>query len=42
MNSQADSLCKLVRRLEAVGVRYLVGGSVASGVWGEPRQTLAN
>jgi len=39
MNEISESLCRLVRILDALGVKYLVGGSVASGVWGEPRQT---
>jgi hypothetical protein len=26
-------------RLDSAGVPYLIGGSVASGIWGEPRQT---
>ena len=31
---------RVVAVFDALGVAYLVGGSVASSVFGEPRQTL--
>jgi hypothetical protein len=32
-------LSGVVRRLEALGLPYALGGSIASGVWGQPRYT---
>jgi hypothetical protein len=44
MNEEVAELLQAVARVvsafEALGVDYLVGGSVASSVYGEPRQTL--
>jgi hypothetical protein len=43
MNSESELLAALARVtavLDALGVNYLVGGSIASSVFGEPRQTL--
>jgi hypothetical protein len=34
------AVARVVRAFEALGVDYLVGGSVASSVFGEPRQTI--
>jgi hypothetical protein len=34
-----ETLLPLAEALEALGIRYLVGGSVASSLYGEPRQT---
>lgn len=34
------ALGRVVTALDALGVEYLVGGSIASSVFGEPRQTL--
>ncbi|SPE62843.1 conserved hypothetical protein [Verrucomicrobia bacterium] len=34
------AVARVVAAFEALGVEYLVGGSVASSVFGEPRQTL--
>jgi len=34
------AVARIVTVFEALGVDYLVGGSVASGIFGEPRQTL--
>jgi hypothetical protein len=31
---------RVVAAFDALGVEYLLGGSVASSVFGEPRQTL--
>jgi len=35
----SDLIIDFCGRLDAAKVPYLIGGSVASGVWGEPRQT---
>lgn len=40
MNSVADPLLALYRRLADTGLRCMVGGSVAAMVYGEPRSTL--
>lgn len=32
-------LSEVARELDGLGVRYVVGGSLASGAWGEPRST---
>ncbi|MDP2300129.1 MAG: hypothetical protein Q8M55_05385, partial [Actinomycetota bacterium] len=37
--SQIDLLTGAVRALESVGVRYLLSGSLASSLQGEPRAT---
>lgn len=34
-----EAIVRFCKRLEAAEIRYLIGGSVASGLWGEPRQT---
>jgi hypothetical protein len=34
------ALSQVVSAFEALGIQYLVGGSVASSVFGEPRQTI--
>ncbi|MBX5458792.1 MAG: hypothetical protein IRZ31_18015 [Thermogemmatispora sp.] len=34
-----ETLLPLAEALEALGIRYVVGGSVASSLYGEPRQT---
>ena len=34
------AIVRVVRAFEALGVDYLVGGSVASSVFGEPRLTV--
>src|SRR5881398_1925882 len=34
------ALARVVAALEMLGVDYLVGGSIASSVFGEPRQTV--
>src|SRR5207244_12580490 len=34
------AVARVVAAFEAIGVDYLVGGSVASSVFGEPRQTV--
>ncbi|MEM9802301.1 MAG: hypothetical protein AAGA20_18385 [Planctomycetota bacterium] len=40
MNDDAlDATREFVLALESLGVRYLVGGSLASTTWGEPRFT---
>src|SRR5947208_12253260 len=35
-----EAIARVVGAFQALGVDYLVGGSVASSVFGEPRQTL--
>lgn len=35
----AEFLAIVVRRLDAAGVEYMIGGSVASSIYGEPRTT---
>ena len=43
MNGQSEILgavAKVVRAFEELGIEYLVGGSVASSLFGEPRQTI--
>jgi len=43
MNGQSELLgavARVVRVFEALDIEYFVGGSVASSVFGEPRQTL--
>lgn len=32
--------CLMAEILESLGIAYLIGGSVASSIWGEPRATL--
>ncbi|MBE3565048.1 MAG: hypothetical protein IMW90_04915 [Thermogemmatispora sp.] len=34
-----ETLLPLAEALEALGIRYVIGGSVASSLYGEPRQT---
>jgi hypothetical protein len=43
--SEADAewlaaIARVVAVFEALGVDYLIGGSIASSVFGEPRQTV--
>src|SRR4051812_18227467 len=37
--SQEEVAADFCDRLEKAGIRYLIGGSVASGIWGDPRST---
>jgi hypothetical protein len=40
MNDDAiDAACECTAALDAIGVRSMIGGSLASAVWGEPRFT---
>jgi len=39
MDELAQTIVRFCKRLEAAGIPYLIGGSVASGIWGESRQT---
>ena len=39
MISVEDAVTDFCERLHAAQIQYIVGGSMASGVWGEPRQT---
>jgi hypothetical protein len=34
-----ESITRFCEALERHSIRYVIGGSVASGIWGEPRQT---
>lgn len=34
------AVARVVTAFDALGIEYLVGGSVASSVFGEPRQTV--
>ena len=43
MNGESELLgavAKVARAFDALGIEYLVGGSIASRVFGEPRQTI--
>lgn len=43
MNGQSellDAVAKVVRAFDALRIEYLVGGSIASSLFGEPRQTI--
>src|SRR5437867_11531968 len=35
-----EAVGRVVKAFDALGVEYLVGGSIASSVFGEPRQTV--
>jgi hypothetical protein len=35
-----SALARVTRALDDLGIEYFVGGSVASSVFGEPRQTI--
>jgi len=37
--SLSGFLAKVIDNLEAAGVEYMIGGSVASSIYGEPRTT---
>ena len=39
MEDLIQSIIRLCKRLKEAGIPYVIGGSVASGLWGEPRQT---
>jgi hypothetical protein len=39
MNDLTIALAEFCRRLASANIPYLVGGSVAAGMWGHPRQT---
>ena len=40
MTQQEESLVDLARRLEQLGIPYMVIGGLANAVWGQPRATL--
>ena len=37
MNNETTLLEQMVTKLDAAGIPYMVSGSLASSVWGEPR-----